>query len=59
MLSPDKLEGTETMRGIDVSDSSNTDHWRGLNDGYCLYNFLFVYLCKIKRISLVSDQLIV
>ena len=44
MLSPDSLQSPEATRGLDISDNTNADDGRGLNDGTSLHNLLLVDL---------------
>jgi len=42
MLGPDGSQGTETAGGLDVTDDTDDDHRRGLDDGHGFRDFLFV-----------------
>jgi len=44
VLSPDGLKGPESSWSLNVADDTNADHWRGLNDGDRLDDFLLVEL---------------
>ena len=44
MLSPDGLQSPKTTGGLDVSNNTNADDGRGLNDGTSLHNLLLVDL---------------
>merc|ERR550517_1903564 len=44
MLSPHGLQGPQATWSLDVSDHTNTGHWRGLNDGHSLNDVLLVDL---------------
>jgi len=44
MLSPDGFEGSETARRLDVADDANANHWRRVDDGDGLDDFLLVEL---------------
>ena len=44
MLSPDSLQSSQTAGSLDVSNNTDADNGRGLNDGTSLDNFLLVDL---------------
>jgi len=44
VLSPDKFEGSETMRSLNVPNNSDDNNRWGFNDCHGLYNFLLVHL---------------
>ena len=44
MFSPDGVERTEATSGLNVADNTDSDHWRGLNDGDSFNGFLLVEL---------------
>jgi hypothetical protein len=47
--SPDGSEGAEAARSLNVSDDTDDDEWRGLDDSDGLDNFTFVHLCTHMR----------
>jgi len=44
VLSPDQLEGTETVGSVNVADGTDNDHWWSFNDGDRFHDFLLVDL---------------
>jgi len=64
MLSPDKLQGSETMRSLDVTNDSDDDNRWGLNDSNGLHDFLLVHLGarfvgltnNVRHTSLVAKE---
>ena len=44
MLGPDGLQGSQAAGGLDVADNTNSDHWRGLDDGTAFDDLLLVRL---------------
>ena len=44
MFGPDSLESSHTTRSLDVSNNSDTHHWRSLDDGDALHHLLLVHL---------------
>jgi len=47
MLGEDGLEGPETTWSLDVANTANNHHWRCLNNGHSLHDFLLVGFCQI------------
>jgi hypothetical protein len=45
VFSPDGGQGSKTSGGLDVTDNTNDDHGRGLDDGNGLDDFSLVHLC--------------
>lgn len=45
MRSPYSGEGAETARSLDVTDDTDDNEWRGLDDGDCFDNLTLVHLC--------------
>lgn len=54
VLGPDGGQGSETSRSLDVSNDTDDDHRRGLDDGDSLYDFSLVHLGT--RLVEVSDD---
>ena len=44
MLGPNGGEGSETTRGLDVTNNSDNDNWRGFDDGDGLDDLTLVHL---------------
>lgn len=64
VLCPDGFECSEASGGFDVSDYANSDHWRSLDDGDWLDDFLLVEFGSLSgdltdnvgHTSLVADE---
>lgn len=52
VLSPDGLEGTETSGGLNVSNDTDGNHGRCLQNSDGIHNFLLVGLCSREMIIL-------
>jgi hypothetical protein len=51
MFGPDGGKGTETTGSLDVSDHTNDNERRSLQDGDGLDDFLLVHLCERERVG--------
>jgi hypothetical protein len=49
VLGPDGGQRPQTSGGLDVSDNTNDDHGRGLDDGGSLDNLSLVHLCEVEK----------
>jgi hypothetical protein len=49
VLGPDGGQRPQTSGGLDVSDNTNDDHRRGLDDGGSLDNLSLVHLCEVEK----------
>lgn len=54
MLSPDGGEGTKTTGSLDVTNNTNDDHRRSLNDADSLDDLLLVHLCMIEELFSIN-----
>jgi len=48
VLCPDRVEGAEATRSLDICHKTNNDKRRSFNDGNSFAGFLLVEFCSIR-----------